>query len=179
MTGWADEVASFWFAQPEERWFKRDADFDREVTERFLPLWEEQRSHAVGAFLGSPTDALGAVILFDQLPRNMFRDDARSFATDPLALAIAGAAIDRDFDGGMSKNERTFLQMPFEHSERIEDQERSVALFAALGDPRLLDFAERHRDIVVRFGRFPHRNAMLGRAPRADEIAAGDVNPFG
>lgn len=175
---WAQEVADFWFAQPRARWFKKDAAFDAEVTDRFLTLWEEQRSRAPEAFLGSPGEALGAVILFDQYPRNMFRDDARSFATDALALATARGAIDAGLDRNMSKDERTFLQMPFEHSEDIEDQERSVALFAALGDPELLDFARRHHAIVEKFGRFPHRNAVLGRAPTPDEIAHADAQPF-
>ena len=178
MSGWADEVRSFWFAQPPARWFKRDAAFDADIRERFMDLWEEQRGSTVDAFLASPTQALGAIILFDQFPRNMFRDDARSFATDHLALAIAGQALDRGYDANMSKDERTFLQMPFEHSEVLDDQERAVALFVALGDPELIDFARKHHAIIERFGRFPHRNAVLGRTPRPDEIAAGDVQPF-
>lgn len=178
IAGWADEVSGFWFGQPRQRWFKRDAAFDGEVTARFRDLWEEQRGRTVDAFLGSPADALGAVILFDQFPRNMFRDDARSFATDHLALAIAREALDRGFDAGMTKDERTFLQMPFEHSEDLDDQARAVALFIALGDPELIDFARKHHAIIARFGRFPHRNAVLGRTPRPDEIAAGDVQPF-
>lgn len=178
MSGWADEVRSFWFAQPKARWFKRDAAFDAEIRERFLDLWEEQRGSTVETFLGSPTEVLGAIILFDQFPRNMFRDDAQSFATDHLALAIAGQALDRGYDADMSKDERTFLQMPFEHSEDLDDQERAVALFVALGDPELIDFARKHHAIVERFGRFPHRNAVLGRTPRPDEIAAGDIQPF-
>lgn len=178
MSGWADEVTRFWFALPKTRWFKRDAAFDAEIRERFLDLWEEQRGLTVDAVLGSPTEALGAIILFDQFPRNMFRDDAQSFATDHLALAIAREALDREFDADMSKDERTFLQMPFEHSEDLDDQERAVALFVALGDPELIDFARKHHAIIERFGRFPHRNAVLGRTPRPDEIAAGDIQPF-
>jgi len=178
VTSWADEVRDFWFAQPKSRWFKRDAVFDTEIEERFRVLWEEQRGSTVETLLSSPTDALGAIILFDQFPRNLFRDDAQSFATDHLALAIAGQALDRGYDADMTKDERTFLQMPFEHSEDLDDQERAVALFVALGDPELIDFARRHHAIIERFGRFPHRNAMLGRTPRPDEIAAGDVLPF-
>lgn len=176
--GWADEVRRFWFAQPEQRWWKGDPELDAEIRERFLPLWEDQRSKPAEDFLASPQEALAAVILFDQFPRNMFRGHADSFATDHLALAIAGAALARGFDDGMSKHERAFLQMPFEHSENIDDQERSLALFTALGDHELLRFARLHHDVIERFGRFPHRNAMLGREPRPSEIAAGNVTPW-
>ena len=129
-------------------------------------------------FLDDARTALAAVILFDQLPRNMFRGHADQFMTDPLALAIARAAVDRGYDHGMTKDEKTFLYMPFEHSENITDQRRAVALFTALGDDWLLGFARKHHDIIERFGRFPHRNAMLGRAPRPAEAAAGDVVPW-
>jgi uncharacterized protein (DUF924 family) len=178
MSGWADEVRTFWLAQPRARWFARDDALDAEIRRRFLDLWGARRSSTVEAFLATPGEALGAVILFDQFPRNMFRDHADSFATDHLAVAIAREALDRGYDADMKKDERMFLYMPFEHSEDLEDQERAVALFVALGDPELIDFARRHHAIVERFGRFPHRNAALGRAPRPDEIAAGDVHPF-
>ena len=108
----------------------------------------------------------------------MFRGHADQFMTDALALAIARGAVHRGYDDGMSKDEKTFLYMPFEHSENLADQRRAVALFTALGDDWLLDFAKKHCHIIARFGRFPHRNAILGRAPRADEIAAGDVVPW-
>jgi uncharacterized protein (DUF924 family) len=108
----------------------------------------------------------------------MFRGDAEQFATDHLALAIAKAAIDKGFDEKLERKERGFLYMPFQHSENLADQNRSVLLFTELGDDRQLGYAHKHRDIIARFGRFPHRNGMLGRAPRPDEIAAGPVTPW-
>jgi uncharacterized protein (DUF924 family) len=108
----------------------------------------------------------------------MFRGDAQQFATDHLALEIAKAAVDRDFDDQLEKKERVFLYMPFQHSENLADQNRSLLLFTALDDDYHLGFAKKHHDVIARFGRFPHRNAMLGRAPRQDEVAAGDVVPW-
>ncbi len=130
------------------------------------------------SFLDDARTALAAVILFDQLPRNMFRGHADQFMTDPLALAIARAAVDPGYDQDMTKDEKAFLYMPFEHSENLADQRRALALFTALGDDWLLGFARKHHDIIERFGRFPHRNAILGRAPRPAEIAAGEVVPW-
>ena len=118
------------------------------------------------------------MLLFDQFPRNMFRGSAEQFATDPLALAIARGVVDAGLDDQLSQDERKFLYMPFEHSEDIHDQDRSILLLTALGDDHMLEFGRKHRDIIARFGRFPHRNAMLGREPRAEEIAAGDVVPW-
>jgi uncharacterized protein (DUF924 family) len=108
----------------------------------------------------------------------MFRGHADQFATDHFALAIAKAAIDRGFDEQLEPKERGFLYMPFQHSEDIDDQQRSLLLFTALGDAEQLGYARKHHDIIARFRRFPHRNAMLGRAPRPEEIAAGDVKPW-
>jgi uncharacterized protein (DUF924 family) len=118
------------------------------------------------------------VILFDQFPRNMFRGHADSFATDHLALAISKAAIEGGYDEKLPQPQRGFLYMPFQHSEDPDDQLRSLGLFTDLGDPEQLRFAKLHHDVVERFGRFPHRNAILGRKPRPDEIAAGDVVPW-
>ena len=108
----------------------------------------------------------------------MFRGHADQFATDHLALAIAKAAVDRGYDERFEQPRRAFFYMPFEHSEDLDEQRRAMALFTALGDPELLRYAKLHHDVIERFGRFPHRNAILGRAPRADEIAAGDVVPW-
>ena len=128
--------------------------------------------------IDDPLTALAAVILFDQFPRNMFRGDAEQFATDHLALAIARAAVDSGLDDQLQSKERGFLYMPFEHSESLADQKRSLQLFTALGDDYLLGFAKKHHDVIERFGRFPHRNAILGRAPRPAEVEAGDVFPW-
>jgi uncharacterized protein (DUF924 family) len=176
--GWAEEVLDFWFGLAPEQWWKADPELDSEIVERFEELWEEQRRCPAETFLGSSEEAFAAVVLFDQFPRNMFRGHADSFSTDHLALAIAKAAIDRGYDDALSQQQRGFLYMPFQHSENLDDQLRSVGLFTALGDPDQLRFARLHHDVIQRFGRFPHRNSILGRKPRADEIAAGDVVPW-
>lgn len=175
---WRDEVLDFWFGLSKEQWWKADPALDSEIRERFLDLWEEKRENVPEAFLGSARDAIAAVVLFDQFPRNMHRGHADQFSTDPLALAIAKGAVDRGLDESMSAQERGFLYMPFQHSEDIADQRRSLALFTALGDDEQLDFAKKHHDVVERFGRFPHRNAALGRPPRPAEVEAGDVVPW-
>jgi uncharacterized protein (DUF924 family) len=118
------------------------------------------------------------VILFDQFPRNMFRGHADAYATDTLALAIAKRAIDKDFDKELAPDERKFLYMPFQHSEDLADQNRAVLLFTELGDEHQLGYAKHHREIIERFGRFPHRNAILGRASRSEEIASGADKPW-
>jgi uncharacterized protein (DUF924 family) len=174
---WVRAVLDFWFSLKPEQWWKSDPELDADITERFLETWQEQRQREIGDFLGDADTALAAIILFDQLPRNMFRGHADSFATDHMALAIARAAIDRGYDEKFEQPRRGFLYMPFQHSEDIADQRRSLLLFTALGDANQLNFAKRHHDVVARFGRFPHRNDMLGRAWRPEERAAGDVDP--
>jgi uncharacterized protein (DUF924 family) len=175
---WQDEVLAFWFALSPRQWWKADPALDARIGERFLDLWETQRENLPEAFLGSARDAIAAILLFDQFPRNMFRGHADQFSTDPLALAVAGGAVDRGLDEAMSPAERGFLYMPFQHSERIEDQRRSLALFTALGDDYQLGYARKHHDVIERFGRFPHRNPILGRLPRPAEVEAGDVVPW-
>ena len=175
---WQDDVLSFWFGLSEEQWWKADPALDSEVRERFLDIWSAQRENVPEAFLGNARDAVAAVILFDQFPRNMHRGHADQFSTDPLALAIAKGAVDRGLDEGMRPAERGFLYMPFQHSEDIGDQRRSLALFTALGDDHQLGFARKHHDVIERFGRFPHRNPILGRPPRSAETEAGDVVPW-
>ena len=178
MSDWRGDVLRFWFGLQPEQWWKADPALDREVAERFHELWGDQRRLPASSFLGDPLTALAAVILFDQFPRNMFRGHADQFSTDHLALQIAKGAIERGFDEELAPQERGFLYMPFQHSECLVDQQRSVALFTALGDDYQLGFAKKHHDVIARFGRFPHRNAMLGRQPRPEEIAAGDVVPW-
>ena len=178
MIDWIEQVLTFWFGLEPEQWWKGTPDLDAAIRERFCELWQDKRRLPVDEFLDSPEKALAAVILFDQFPRNMLRGHADQYSTDHLALAIARAAVDRGLDEQLAEKERGFLYMPFEHSEDMDDQNRSVLLFTRLGDDKFLHFAKLHRDIVQRFGRFPHRNAILGRAPRPDEIAAGDVFPW-
>ena len=174
---WTDEVRDYWFSLAPEQWW-RDDRLDAEISDRFADLWEEKRQLPANAFLGSPGDALAAVLLFDQFPRNMFRAHADQFSTDTLALAIARNAVERGYDEALSPQERGFLYMPFQHSEDPADQQRSLLLFTALGDPEQLRFARLHHDVIARFGRFPHRNPILGRTPRPDEVAAGEVVPW-
>ena len=178
MNDWCRDVLTYWFGLDPENWWRRDPSVDEAIRERFEQLWSQKRQLPVSAFLDDPLTALVAVILFDQFPRNMFRRDAEQFATDHLALAIARAAVDSGLDDKLQSKERGFLYMPFEHSESLADQKRSLQLFTALGDDYLLGFAKKHHDVIERFGRFPHRNAILGRAPRPAEVAAGDVTPW-
>jgi uncharacterized protein (DUF924 family) len=175
---WRDDLLAFWFGLEPERWFKADPRLDLDIRKRFLDLWESEREHVPAHYLGDARDALAAVILFDQLPRNMFRGHADQFSTDPLALAVAKGAVDKGLDQALSPQERGFLYMPFQHSEAIADQRRSLLLFTALGDSYQLRYARMHHDVIDRFGRFPHRNSILGRTPRPAEIEAGDVTPW-
>jgi uncharacterized protein (DUF924 family) len=175
---WVPDVLDFWFAHGWDDWWKPDPAFDLEIRDRFLKLWEEERENVPEHFLNSADDAAAAVILFDQFPRNMFRGHADQFSTDPLGLAVAKGAVERGLDDGMTPERRGFLYLPFEHSEALRDQRQSLLLFTALGDAAQLKYARLHHDVIERFGRFPHRNAMLGRKPTAIEAAAGDVVPW-
>lgn len=168
---WSDEILSFWFQELEsdDWWIKSDA-LDNQIKERFLDLWKEQKSKTAADFLGSPETALAAVILFDQFPRNMFRDSADAFSTDHLAQQIAEKAVDLELDQQLPEEQRTFLYMPFMHAEDIQLQNKSVTLFTKLGSNET--FANEHRDTIAQFGRFPHRNETLGRQFRPGEQAA-------
>ena len=178
MSDWRDKVLDFWFGLQPDQWWRGGDDLDALCRDRFVDLHADKRQLPPESFLGDARTALAGVILFDQLPRNMFRGHADQFMTDPLALAIAKSAVDRGYADQLSKDEKTFLYMPFQHSEALPDQRRSLALFTALGDDWLLGFARKHHDLIELYGRFPHRNQMLGRAPRPAEIAAGDVVPW-
>ena len=175
---WRRDLLTFWFGLDPKQWWKSDPELDEECRRRFLKTWARKRELPVESFLEDPLTALAGVILFDQIPRNVFRGDSEQFATDHLALAIAREAVRLGFDDKLADHERSFLYMPFEHSENLADQKRSVQLFTALGDDYLLGYARKHHDIIERFGRFPHRNKMLGRAPRPEELAAGEVFPW-
>ena len=175
---WRSDVLKFWFALKPEQWWRTDERLDHRIKQAFGKLWAEKRQLPVDAFVGDPLTALAGVILFDQFPRNMFRGNAEQFATDHLALAIAKEAVDREFDEQLEPEERAFLYMPFQHSEDLADQNRGVLLFTELGDCDQIKYANLHREVIEKFGRFPHRNALLGREPRPAEIAAGDVTPW-
>lgn len=163
-----DEVLRFWFADP-DRWWVKDPAFDAEIRDRFGALHAAIERGEHEAWLDTPRGALAYVIVLDQFSRNIFRGTPGMFAADARALAATNAAIARGHDAALSPQERGFLYMPLMHSEALADQDRSVALFGALGTGQL-DYAERHRDIVRRFGRFPHRNAILGRASTPEEL---------
>jgi uncharacterized protein (DUF924 family) len=178
MTDWRAEVLKLWFGLRKDQWWRGGPELDHCIKQAFLKLWTEKRQLPVESFLDDPLTALAGVILFDQFPRNMFRGTAEQFATDPLALAIAKGARDKNFDEELQPQERGFLYMPFQHSEKLADQNRAVLLFTELGDEEQLGYAKKHREIIERFGRFPHRNAILGRAHRPDELAAGKVVPW-
>ena len=178
MTDWRSDVLKFWFGLDHDQWWKADPALDHRIRQAFLKLWAEQRQLPAASFVDDPLTALAAVILFDQFPRNIFRGHADQYATDHLALAIAREAVGRGFDDDLAKEEKVFLYMPFQHSEDLSDQRRSIQLVTALGDDFYLGYAKKHHDVIERFGRFPHRNAILGRSPRPDESAAGDVFPW-
>jgi uncharacterized protein (DUF924 family) len=171
-------VLAFWRAAGSEKWFKKDAAFDRDIRTRFLHTYEAAAAGGLADWESTPEGALALVIVLDQFPRNLFRGDARTYAADPLALSVAKRALARGFAHGFPAAERTFFYLPFEHSEHLADQERCVALFHATGDADLLKWAELHADIIRRFGRFPHRNAVLGRGTTAEEQAFLDGGGF-
>ena len=184
-------VLQFWFGDVDElgrsdarhsrRWFTADGAFDREVADRFGETYADVRAGGRDAWLDDPRGRVAFVIVLDQFPRNMFRGTGRMFEGDRQALAAASEGVARHHDQQLSANERSFLYMPFMHSEELAMQDRSVALFTALaaGAPPALRaslqgsvrYAERHREIIARYGRFPHRNALLGRESTPEENA--------
>lgn len=172
------DVVAFWRDAGPNRWFNKDAAFDAEIRRRFLATHEAAATGQLTAWEATAEGALALMILLDQFPRNMFRDTARAFATDALARAITAGALVRGFDAQVAADMRPFFYLPFEHSENMADQERCVALCKASGDADGLKWAELHADIIRRFDRFPHRNAVLGRATTPDEQAFLDGGGF-
>jgi uncharacterized protein (DUF924 family) len=157
------EVVSFWREASPEPWFGKGEGFDLTIRARFLAIHQAAARGELALWEESPEGALGLVILLDQFPRNMFRGSAQAFATDPLARAVANRALARGFDQATDEMMRPLFYLPFMHSELLVDQDRCVRLHEAFGDPELLKYATIHRDIVVKFGRFPHRNRAIGR----------------
>lgn len=182
-------VLDFWFGaeiSPEfgvkqKKWFQADAEFDSAVTAEFAEDFEIAATGGYDSLADSARGSLALVILLDQFSRNMFRGTARAFAADAKALSVARAAVERGFDQAVPPVLRSFFYLPFEHSEVLADQQRSVALFEALGDADWLDYAIRHREVIVRFGRFPHRNELLGRenTPEESEFLTQPGSSFG
>jgi len=173
MTTTPGDVLDFWFA-PETRllWFAGDADFDRRVGEQWAAAHEQAAAGALDGWRETPAGYLALILLLDQAPRHLFRGTPRAFATDGAALVLAHEAIDRALDLGFRSDRRLFVYLPFEHSEALADQQASVFLIRTrIGRSGYLDYAERHLRIIERFGRFPHRNAILGRESTAEELA--------
>ena len=179
-----DAVLDFWFGEPgsdgygtpRKFWFAKEAAFDRRIEDSFGAVVERALRGGLDDWAAEPKGALARVILLDQFPRNLFRGDQRSFAGDPQALAAAGAAVGARFDAALPPFMRPFFYMPFEHSEALSMQNESVRLFVRLVAEApefedMLAYARRHRDVIERFGRFPHRNAVLGRRSTDEELA--------
>jgi uncharacterized protein (DUF924 family) len=156
-------IVSFWREAGAERWFTKNHDFDQIITARFLAIHEMAARGELCAWEANVEGALALVILLDQFPRNMFRGSARAFATDPSARAVTDRAIARGFDKKTEKILQQFFYLPFMHSESLADQDRSLQLYEALADVEQLRFAIMHHDVIVRFGRFPHRNGVMNR----------------
>jgi uncharacterized protein (DUF924 family) len=174
----AADIVAFWQEAGPERWYKKDDAFDEEIRTRFLVLHEEAAAGRLREWEQTAPGALALLILLDQFPRNMFRGSAQAFATDDQARAIAAGALVRGFDAQAPDIMRGFFYLPFMHSEDLADQERAVTLYKAAGDTGGLKWAEEHADIIRRFGRFPHRNVILGRATTAEEQAFLDEGGF-
>jgi uncharacterized protein (DUF924 family) len=186
----ASDVLTFWFANALESteaalarskvWFANDPQFDAEIARRFGDLPIEAAAGALDSWMYSAESALARVIALDQFPRNLYRNDPRAFAFDTLALAGSISAIERGYVTQLHPLQTVFILLPLEHAEDLIMQQRSVALFEALRsrapagcEPRFegfVDYARRHRDVIARFGRFPHRNAVLGRASTREEL---------
>ena len=164
-------LLDFWFAPPQEkRWFNATRQFDEQILEQFEAVWREAKAGQLSDWEQSAEGVLALVILLDQIPLNMYRGLPESFSTEAMSREVAGRAIGRGFDRSLADQGKAFLYMPFMHSEDMVDQHRSVELFEAAGLQENLKFARHHREIVRRFGRFPHRNAILGRTSTPEEI---------
>ena len=171
-TAWIGEVLRFWFEElAPDAWFKRDDAVDQVIRQRFFGLLTEIAARPPDPAPATARHALATVIVLDQFARNMFRGTAAAFANDPAAIRVSKSALARGDDLTLDTYGRLFLYLPFEHSEDAADQVRSLALIGALGDPQLTGFAEAHKRIIDRFGRFPHRNQALGRLSTPEELA--------
>ena len=171
-------ILAFWREAGYDRWYGRDDAFDAEIRRRFLQTWQHAASGELSSWEGSDEGALALVIVLDQFPRNMFRDNAMMYSSDALARDVAGRAIDRGVDARIEPSLRQFLYLPFMHSEHLPDQLRCIELLQRDSDAESLKYAHGHADIIRRFGRFPHRNRMLGRETTADEQAFLDAGGF-
>jgi uncharacterized protein (DUF924 family) len=169
----AEAVVRFWFEETQPgQWFAKDPVFDRLLRQRFLGLTRQAIAGELNAWSAEASQALGLVLVLDQFPRQIWRDSAMAFAGDSQALALSLRALELGWlEAEPEQVRRHFWLMPLMHSEDLTVQEAGLPLFARFSDPRTADFARRHRDVIARFGRFPHRNAALGRVSSADELA--------
>ena len=165
------QVIDFWRDAGYEKWFNGDAAFDAQCRERFLDAHFAAARREYEDWMDSADGALALLILLDQIPRNVFRGSGHAFATDPLALHYARRAIEAGLDQQVEPALRAFVYLPFEHSEAIADQQRSVELFEKLGNAEYLKYAQAHLDVIAKFGRFPHRNHALARTSTLEEQA--------
>ena len=172
------DIVALWLAAGQARWFTKDEAFDEKLRAAWLPAHEAAAQNALQVWARTPEGALALLLLLDQFPRNAFRGQARAFATDAMARGIAGDAIARGFDARVEPSLRQFVYVPFMHSESLADQTTGVALYHAAGDRNGELYARMHRDIIARFGRFPHRNPALGRVTTPEEQAFLDAGGF-
>ena len=172
------EILTFWREAGRDRWYRRDEAFDAQVRERYLELWRKAAAGELSSWEGTDDGALALTIVLDQFPRNMFRDDALTYSSDELAREVAGRAIDRGADRRIDGALLEFLYLPFMHSEHLPDQLRCIELSRAAGHAENLKWAEHHAGIIRRFGRFPHRNRLLGRPSTPEEQAFLDEGGF-
>jgi uncharacterized protein (DUF924 family) len=172
------EVLTFWRSAGADKWFNKHDAFDCEIRTRFGALWNAALCGQLTGWEETPEDALALVIVLDQFSRNMFRGLARSYEADPLARTVADRALIRSFDRSIHGPERRFFYLPFMHSECLADQERSLVLARAYGDDDFFGHAQQHADIIRRFGRFPHRNVIVGRRTSVEEQAFLDAGGF-
>lgn len=165
------DILDFWFGRLTRRqWFERSDTIDDEISRRFRDVHLALARGEVEHWRETPEGRLASIVVLDQFPRNMYRGTALAFATDWMALREAKLAVDVGADARLSVDQRAFVYLPFEHSEDLVDQQRSVELFEALGDAEYLDYAQRHLAVIQEFGRFPHRNAFLGRQTTDAEL---------
>lgn len=165
------QVIDFWFTELEpKQWWKKDFELDSMIQARFSELHDKARRAELFQWRSTAKGSLAEIIILDQFSRNIYRDKPESFVNDPLALALAQYAITKGFDIELSETERSFLYLPFMHSESKLIHLEAVKLYEALGNPGNLDFEHKHKVIIDRFGRYPHRNDILGRTSTEDEI---------
>lgn len=173
-----EEILTFWKEAGEEKWWKKNNDFDAEIIRRFKHVYDRAAAGELDHWAQNPDGCLALIIVLDQFPRNMFRNDPRAFAQDPKALRIAQIAVDEDHGPKVDPDLAAFLFMPFMHSEALADQDRSIELQKCFGGKGNVDAAIWHREIIEKFGRFPHRNPVLGREMTRDEQAYLDDGGF-